>query len=62
VLVPKGKTVRGDFQTVPSYQTAEQTRCVVAYSSFLEEPRVEAFFGRVRSPRLSAEGQHHRRS
>jgi hypothetical protein len=50
VLVPKGKTVGGDFQHVPSCQVAWQTHCVVAYSSFLKEPPAGADFGRVKSP------------
>jgi hypothetical protein len=52
VLVPKGGTVGGDFQNVPSCQSASQTHCVVAYSSFLTEPPEGADFGRVNSPLL----------
>jgi len=52
VLVPKGKTVGGDFQHVPACQIAGQTHCVVAYSSFLKEPPEGSFFGRVNSPLL----------
>jgi hypothetical protein len=52
VLVPKGKTVGGTFKNVPSCQVAGQTGCVVAYSSFLNEPPEGAFFGRVDSPLL----------
>jgi hypothetical protein len=52
VTVPKGKTVGGTFTNVPSCQTAVQTGCVVAYSSFLTEPPEGAFFGRVNSPLL----------
>jgi hypothetical protein len=52
VLVPKGKTVGGDFQHVPACQVAWQTHCVVAYSSFLKEPPEGADFGRVNSPLL----------
>jgi hypothetical protein len=52
VLVPKGETVGGDFQNVPACQASGQTHCVVAYSSFLKEPLVGAFFGRVKSPLL----------
>jgi hypothetical protein len=54
VLVRKGGTVGGDFQNVPACQTAGQTHCVVAYSSFLNEPPPEANFGRVSSPLLGA--------
>jgi len=52
VLVPKGGIVGGDFKNIPACQTAGQTHCVVAYSSFLKEPPAEAFFGRVKSPLL----------
>jgi hypothetical protein len=54
VLVPKGKTVGGDFQNVPACQVVWQTHCVVAYSSFLKEPPEGAFFGRVNSPLLKS--------
>ncbi len=54
VLVPKGGTVGGDFQNVPACQSAAQTHCVVAYSSFLSEPPAGADFGRVSSPLLGA--------
>jgi Protein of unknown function (DUF3089) len=52
VLVPKGETVGGDFQHIPACESASQTHCVVAYSSFLSEPPVGAYFGRVISPLL----------
>ena len=52
VLVPKGATVGGDFANVPSVPGRRQFHCVVAYSSFLQEPPVGADFGRVGSPLL----------
>jgi Protein of unknown function (DUF3089)/IPT/TIG domain len=52
VLVPKGQTEGGDFKTVPACQSAGETHCVVAYSSFLKEPPEGADFGRVNSPLL----------
>jgi hypothetical protein len=52
VLVPKGKTVGGSFANIPSCQASGQTGCVVAYSSFLQEPPEGAYFGRVDSPLL----------
>jgi hypothetical protein len=52
VLVPKGKTVGGDFQNIPACQAAGQTHCVVAYSSFLKEPPNPSDFGRVESSLL----------
>jgi hypothetical protein len=52
VLVPEGQTVGGDFQTVPACESALQTGCVIAYSSFLKEPPEGSFFGRENSPLL----------
>jgi hypothetical protein len=52
VLVPKGGTVGGNFENIPACQAAAQTHCVVAYSSFLNEPPEGANFGRVSSPLL----------
>jgi hypothetical protein len=52
VLVPKGGIVGGDFQNVPACQSAAQTHCVVAYSSFLTTPPEPSNFGRVQSPLL----------
>jgi DUF3089 family protein len=56
VLVPEGKLVGGSFQTVPACQSAAQTGCVIAYSSFAKEPPVGSFFGRPGSPLLEPEG------
>ncbi|HTY97278.1 MAG TPA: DUF3089 domain-containing protein [Solirubrobacteraceae bacterium] len=47
VIVPEGKNVGGTFKTVPGCSVAGQTGCVVAYSSFLEEPEAKAKFGRA---------------
>jgi Protein of unknown function (DUF3089) len=52
VLVPEGALVGGDFKNVPACQHADETGCVIAYSSFLKEPPEEAFFGRENSPLL----------
>jgi hypothetical protein len=49
VIVPEGKNVGGTFDTVPGCSVAGQTGCVVAYSSFLEEPPANALFGRPTS-------------
>ena len=46
VIVPEGKNVGGTFKTIPGCSVAGQTGCVVAYSSFLEEPAAHALFGR----------------
>ncbi len=55
VLVPEGELVGGTFKTVPVCQAADQTHCVIAYSSFLKEPPEGAFFGRENSPLLGGE-------
>ena len=59
VLVPEGQLVGGTFQTVPACTAADETQCVIAYSTFLKEPPEGAFFGRENSPLLSghAEGE-----
>jgi hypothetical protein len=54
VLVPEGQLVGGTFQNVPVCQAADQTHCVIAYSSFLKEPPEGAFFGRENSPLLGS--------
>ncbi len=46
VIVPEGKNVGGTFKTIPGCSVAGQTGCVVAYSSFLEEPPEDSLFGR----------------
>jgi hypothetical protein len=47
VLVAAGQDAGGDFQNIPACRSADQTGCVVAYSSFEKEPPSDAFFGRV---------------
>jgi hypothetical protein len=49
VIVPEGKKVGGTFKTIPGCSVAGQTGCVIAYSSFLEEPPENALFGRPTS-------------
>ena len=49
VIVPEGKNVGGTFKTIPGCSVAAQTGCVIAYSSFLEEPPAKSLFGRVSS-------------
>jgi hypothetical protein len=46
VMVPQGKTVGGSFQHVPACASTTQTGCVVAYSSFLEQPPAATLFGK----------------
>ncbi len=47
VIVPEGKNVGGTFKTIPGCSVAGQTGCVIAYSSFIEEPPANALFGRA---------------
>jgi hypothetical protein len=49
VLVPKGKLVGGDFQHLPACQSASQTGCVIAYSSFDMAPPANSIFARSRN-------------
>jgi hypothetical protein len=49
VIVPEGKNVGGTFKTIPACSFAGQTGCVIAYSSFLEEPPANSLFGRPTS-------------
>jgi hypothetical protein len=49
VIVPEGKNVGGTFKTIPGCSVVGQTGCVIAYSSFLEEPPADALFGRATS-------------
>lgn len=47
VTVASGRDVGGDFQHIPACHAANQTACVVAYSSFLQPPPADSLFGRV---------------
>jgi len=47
VMVAVGQDVGGDFQNIPACRSADQTGCVVAYSSFNQEPPPDSMFGRV---------------
>ncbi|HUA11946.1 MAG TPA: DUF3089 domain-containing protein [Solirubrobacteraceae bacterium] len=49
VIVPEGKNVGGTFKTIPGCSVVGETGCVVAYSSFLEEPPENSLFGRPTS-------------
>ncbi len=52
VLVPRGRIVGGTFHHVPGCESAAETGCVIAYSSFAKEPPADAYFGRPGSPLL----------
>jgi hypothetical protein len=47
VLVPRGQDVGGDFANIRACRSANQTHCVVAYSTFNAPPPPDAIFGRV---------------
>jgi hypothetical protein len=46
VATPSGATAGGTFQNIPTCRSNQQTGCVVAYSSFLEQPPADTLFGR----------------
>jgi Protein of unknown function (DUF3089) len=52
VLVLRGRIVGGTFDHVPACESAAETSCVIAYSSFAKEPPANAYFGRPGSPLL----------
>ncbi len=46
VTVPVGRTVGGSFQHIPACESPTQTGCVIAYSSFDQQPPPDSLFGR----------------
>jgi hypothetical protein len=50
VTVATGQATGGDFASIPACGSAEQTGCVVAYSSYSSPPPSDAYFGRPDSP------------
>jgi hypothetical protein len=52
VLVPRGRVEGGTFDHVPACESAAETGCVIAYSSFATEPPANSYFGRPGSPLL----------
>ncbi len=46
VQVPTGGTVGGSFKNIPTCQSARQTGCVIAYSTFGSQPPTTALFSR----------------
>ena len=56
ILVPKGKTVGGDFKTVPLCRANSQTVCVITWASYRDSPPPpdNAIFGRSDNPTLEA--------
>ena len=57
VLVAKGQDAGGDFQNIPACRSNDQTGCVVAYSSFNQEPPADSRFGRTGSGPSAAIGR-----
>ncbi|HEY5412504.1 MAG TPA: DUF3089 domain-containing protein [Caulobacteraceae bacterium] len=55
VQVPVGKDVGGGFHHVPLCRRADQTGCVIAYSTFLasDPPGPDAYFGKSDGPGLA---------
>jgi hypothetical protein len=49
VTVAAGQDAGGDFENIPACRSADQTGCVVAYSSFDDAPPADSFFGRTDS-------------
>lgn len=47
VLVKKGQRTGGDFQHIPTCVSATELHCVIAYSSFYQEPPENSRFGRA---------------
>jgi hypothetical protein len=47
VVVPAGKDVGGVFVNVPACRSDSQLHCVIAYSTFNEQPPANALFGRA---------------
>jgi hypothetical protein len=50
VLVPQGRNVGGDFKRIPACRSPTQVACVVAFSTFNEQPPPTAIWGRTTQP------------
>jgi Protein of unknown function (DUF3089) len=48
VTVPEGKNVGGDFQSIPACRSGKETHCVVAYSTYAQQPPPDGLFGKTR--------------
>jgi pimeloyl-ACP methyl ester carboxylesterase len=46
VTVPVGQTVGGSFEHIPACTSTTETGCVIAYSSFEQQPPANSLFGR----------------
>jgi hypothetical protein len=46
VTVPQGKDVGSTFHNIPACRSDSQTGCVIAYSSFLQQPPTDTLFGK----------------
>jgi len=54
VLVPKGKAVGGDFKNIPGCTKEGQAGCVLAYSTYVNDPPPISFFGNAATDGTSA--------
>lgn len=54
VLVPKGKAIGGDFNHIPACTKAGQAGCVLAYSTYVNDPPPISFFGNAATDGTSA--------
>ena len=52
VTVKKGSDIGGDFHHIPACHSADQTGCVIAYSTFDATPPADSVFGRTTTPGL----------
>ena len=52
LVVPQGKDMGGDFQSIPLCRSSTQTGCAIAYASFRDNspPPANSRFGRPRTP------------
>ncbi len=57
VAVPKGKTVGGDFSSIPVCTRKDQINCVISFATFGAKPPATSLFGRVRTTETLPPGQ-----
>lgn len=57
VTVATGNDLGGSFQNIPACRSTSQTACVIAYSSFLDQPLSNTLFGRPGRGVSSLSGQ-----
>lgn len=52
VAVPKGKTVGGDFTSIPICTKAKQINCIITFATFGQKPPKDTLFGKPRTTGL----------